>query len=304
MSQETSSVFTYFSGISNGILNAGFDLDDTLIYKSGSKLRVGVKEKLKYLVSLGYNIIVISNQVRRHIGDEKLLTKLKKFSEEIDVPIKIYCARERDEYRKPEIGIISLLLNQKLEFFVGDAAGRQGDHDDCDLVFAKNAKIPFYLPEDYFFMKQEENKIDLKLPKELSIIVNKNQCLVILVGYPGSGKSTFSKNELINFEYVSRDVLKTISKCKQQTMKYLQEGKNIVIDNTNGTQNQRKELIELIGTNSNIKIICIHVATSFEESRDRNSNREKKVPIIALYMYRKNFEEPKIEEGFDYIFKI
>ena len=35
-------------------------------------------------------------------------------------------------------------------FFVGDAAGRPGDHSDCDSAFAKAVGLPFYLPEAAF----------------------------------------------------------------------------------------------------------------------------------------------------------
>jgi len=35
-------------------------------------------------------------------------------------------------------------------FFVGDAAGRPGDHSDTDKVFAKAVGMQFYTPEEAF----------------------------------------------------------------------------------------------------------------------------------------------------------
>lgn len=35
-------------------------------------------------------------------------------------------------------------------FYVGDAAGRTGDHNDTDRKFAVNAGLIFYTPEQYF----------------------------------------------------------------------------------------------------------------------------------------------------------
>ena len=35
-------------------------------------------------------------------------------------------------------------------FFVGDAAGRKGDFSDSDRVFAANAGLAFYVPEQAF----------------------------------------------------------------------------------------------------------------------------------------------------------
>jgi hypothetical protein len=42
---------------------------------------------------------------------------------------------------------------------------------------------------------------------------------------------------------------------------------------------------------------AIHITTSIEESMHRNLQREKHVPKIALFMYRKNHEVPDVDEG-------
>jgi DNA 3'-phosphatase len=65
--------------------------------------------------------------------------------------------KEESAFRKPGIGLWKRVLelmenNIDLEssFYCGDAAGRKTDHSNDDLLFAKNAKLKFYTPEEYF----------------------------------------------------------------------------------------------------------------------------------------------------------
>lgn len=63
-------------------------------------------------------------------------------------------------FRKPEPGMFEQLLidlsldtsnvNYEDSFFCGDAAGRETDHSADDRGLAKNAKLQFYTPEEYF----------------------------------------------------------------------------------------------------------------------------------------------------------
>ena len=41
-------------------------------------------------------------------------------------------------------------------FFVGDAAGRSKDHDDCDKMFAHNIGIAFHTDDGFFKEKKEK----------------------------------------------------------------------------------------------------------------------------------------------------
>ncbi|KAK9448185.1 polynucleotide kinase 3 phosphatase, partial [Limtongia smithiae] len=92
-------------------------------------------------------------------------TKLENITADLNIPCYIFASIEKDMYRKPDVGMWSLLEKvmkedsryegKELEFvkeasiFVGDAAGRHGDHSDCDLEFAKNLAIKFHVPEDF-----------------------------------------------------------------------------------------------------------------------------------------------------------
>lgn len=275
----------------------GFDIDGTLVNPSNILLP-GVKEKLNELYKSGYNLILISNQKRRKIGDPKLKEKLEKIAKQIDLPFIAYCAREEDFYRKPLPGISYLIPEWlgKIEGFVGDAAGRTGDHSSDDLLLAKNLNIPFYTPEIYF------NKFPLLTFEERPPLIDKN--LILMIGYPGSGKSSYIQKNLDDFSVISRDELKTMEKCEKETEKYLKENKNVVIDNVNFKKEDRQRFIKL-GKKYNYNIIALYVDTGMEKSMEQAKKREdKKIPSVVYYKLRKDFQEPELIEGFNEIFKI
>jgi bifunctional polynucleotide phosphatase/kinase len=274
-----------------------FDIDNTLVNVS-NVLLPDVKKKLDNLYQSGYNIVLISNQKRRKIGDPKLTEKLEKIAKQIDLPFIAYCAREEDVYRKPMIGISYLIPEWmgKLEGYVGDAAGRVGDHSDDDKLWAKNMNIPFYVPEEYF------NTVPLLKSNQKPPLKDKN--LIIMMGYPASGKSTYVNQNLSDFVSVSRDELKTMEKCEKVAEISLKEGKDVVIDNVNFKKDDRERFI-LLGKKYGYNIIGIHVATGMEKSMEYSKSRpDKKIPPVVFYKLRKEFQEPEMEEGFDKIFKI
>lgn len=63
------------------------------------------------------------------------------------------------DYRKPQQGMIKELYKDlgpevskdHIEFYAGDAAGRQTDFSDSDKVFAERANIVFKTPEEIFY---------------------------------------------------------------------------------------------------------------------------------------------------------
>lgn len=154
---------------------AAFDFDGCLVktslYQKGpdawSILFPGlVEEKLAELHSMNYRLVIMSNQAA--IGKatktkEKTIAekvgRFEGFVRKVGLPFLILVAtadtKVADKFRKPAPGMWNsasgrLGADAAESFFVGDAAGRPGDHSDSDLGFAKNAGLRFFT-EDTFF---------------------------------------------------------------------------------------------------------------------------------------------------------
>lgn len=80
-------------------------------------------------------------------SDSKSLTNFKErvsaVMNQLDIPMSVYAATLDDEYRKPRMGMWGDFLDDydldvsgvdlSNSIFVGDAAGRPGDHSQVDL---------------------------------------------------------------------------------------------------------------------------------------------------------------------------
>jgi len=288
---------------------AAFDYDWTLVKpKSGGTfpkneedwqwLRSSVPAKIEEYYKKGFCIIVFTNQTKawKNIQIENSLNSL-------NLPILVLIANDKENH-KPSINMFDQFVKKdkiklNTSFFVGDALGRPNDWSNTDKLFAEAVGFPIKTPEEVF-------PFDIQNNKEESITQVQNsatQELVILVGYPGSGKSHFvnclyGKND--KYIILHGDDLKTSVKMIKATRPLIKNGKSVVIDATNPSKDKRKEYIDL-AKELNISIRCIYISTSMEESLFRNNQRPKEqiVPKIVYNVYKKKFEEPTIDEGFD-----
>lgn len=85
-----------------------------------------------------------------------------------DLPFRVLAATSKDIFRKPSTGMFDFVVklyeekgwkigeydhyaqltaDHEKTIFVGDAAGRKGDHSDTDFTMALNAGIAFATPE-------------------------------------------------------------------------------------------------------------------------------------------------------------
>ena len=179
---------------------------------------------------------------------------------QLDLPVSIYAATEKDIYRKPRTGMWDELLedndltaetsvDHEESFFVGDAGGRPADagfkkdFSSSDRDFADNVGINFFTPEEYFLKHKPRGFKRAFDPRELvdqspkesdaeEIFKKKNpKDIILFVGSPGSGKSTFFKNQLEPEGYVriNQDILKTRDKCLKVADEQLAEEKSVAI---------------------------------------------------------------------------
>jgi bifunctional polynucleotide phosphatase/kinase len=190
-----------------------------------------------------------------------------------------------------------------------------------------NLNLSFYTPEEHFLNEKdrgkvwvkpafnpttisEENMITLVQPSDTKI-TSDSQEIILLVGFPGSGKSFFCKKYLksAGYEIINRDTLNTQQKCLAVLDVALKRGKSCVIDSTNPDPTSRKRYIDEANKLS-IPIRCFHVTTSYEQSRHNNKFREltdtshTKINDMIFHVYKNKFVEPTIKEGFTEIIKV
>ena len=204
----------------------------------------------------------------------------------------------KEESKKPSTVLFSNTFpkfDSSKAFYVGDAAGRKDDWADKDRIFAERLGVKFYTPEEVF-------EIDAIKPLSNAVKPAGNKEVVIMVGYPASGKSTIAKTVLEQSGYyrVDGDSLKTGKAMIKDAEKHVTD-KSIVFDSTAGTKDKRAQFIAFAKSHE-LPVRVFWVQTSIEQSMERNKQRASeggnKVPDVVFYVYRKNFETPTEDEGF------
>ena len=291
----------------------GLDYDWTLVCpKTGLQLPKDIndwtflysnmKDKLKEFCDSGFMIVIFTNQTKAW-----KVAQIQTVLNQLEIPMFVVISLSK-ELNKPNkelylkfLEYVELVENNiKLDksIFVGDALGRKCDFSDCDKKFAENIGIEYMSPELCFYIKNNEYKFE-----KINRSVNKE--IIIMVGYPGSGKSSYAKhieNEL-KYIHLEKDVIVTIPKILKMIEKNKEKG--FIVDATNGSKKSRAVLIEF-AKKHNFNVRCVYVTTSRIESIKRCRKRElcmKIIPIppIAFSIYDKYFEMPELDEGIDEI---
>lgn len=266
---------------------------------------VSVPEIIKQHYDDGFMIVIFTNQSKQWKHEQ-----IKNAIEILGVPTFVVIATNKSYY-KPNIKLFNDFItknsfepiNYEKSLFIGDALGRKNDFSDSDKVFAENIGIKYHSPETMFMI---DSKLELGLGSSMAKLeLSCNPEIIIMVGYPGSGKSTIV-NEICkrnnNYFHVIGDVHKTVPKIKKVMKEGIKEGKSIVIDATNNSRKKRKEYID-IGNLHGYTITCIYMTTSMSTSYRRNLKRpdDKKVPLVAYHVFNKYFDVPNEDEGFKLI---
>ncbi|CZT20336.1 related to bifunctional polynucleotide phosphatase/kinase [Ramularia collo-cygni] len=345
---------------------AAFDLDDTIIKtKSAKKFSLGpddwqwwhacVPAKLKQLHEDGYAVVFVSNQNAISLtpdsktgGDMKAYmnfkAKVTAVFKNLDLPITLYAATEKDLNRKPRTGMWDQVLKdyglevlRDSSFFVGDAAGRTGDksanvrkdHSCSDRDFAANVGIAFHTPEEFFLDEEVKPFTRPFCPSAYLAGIEESQTdpvvfrkaneldVVLLCGSPGAGKSTFYWQHMKSLGYgrVNQDLLKTREKCLKMATQLLQEKQSVAVDNTNADIETRSAWITLaakLGVPCRLvhftapAKLCEHNATVRALSSEKQMNPEDRMllPKMAFNSFTSRYREPKLEEGFQDITEV
>lgn len=134
--------------------------------------------------------------------------------------------------------------------------------------------------------------------------------LAVLMGLQGSGKTSFTRERFSRTHiHISKDLFpNNRNKARRQLQlmeQAFQDGRSVVLDNTNPTIEDRAAPIELArryGATVTGYVFVRDVPASLE----RNRGREGKacVPDVAIYATAKKWQEPGRAEGFDRLFSV
>ena len=323
-----------------GIKVAAFDLDDTLITAKSGKFGKdendwvifddSIPAKLKQYVDNNYKLVIVTNQ--KGISTKKTdgtmwKNKVNNIINSLQLDFTILCCIKDDFCRKPNTSLWDMYVHnydKPNSFYCGDAGSLpdrvinkmkiKKDFSDTDLKFALNLQIKFVHRDEFVygsvptkFNIKYVNNIDTYCKKQPYVFKNLDtQEIVLLCGFPASGKSHYAKNNIVPYDYVyiNQDTLKTATKCINMTEKSLKEKKSVVIDNTNVSKDKRLTYINL-AKKYNVNIRCLLFTCPMELCKHNSCYRNfvtdgsiDVIPTIAFNIMKSKYEKPLMEEGF------
>lgn len=129
--------------------------------------------------------------------------------------------------------------------------------------------------------------------------------IFMMIGLPGSGKSTIARKmdgvyvnadqirgRLYGSESQQGDPKKVFEEVERQVRSAINDGLDVVLDNTNLIKRWRKQWIDMA------PCVAVVVPTPLEECLARNAARERKVPEDVIRRMASQYEEPTLDEGF------
>ena len=127
---------------------------------------------------------------------------------------------------------------------------------------------------------------------------------VIFIGLQAAGKSSFYREKFIDTHIrINLDMLKTRYREKILFNACLEAKQPLVIDNTNPTIEERKRYI-LPAKEKRFKVIGYYFQSNVEDCKQRNSKRNKKIPLVGILATKKKLQLPSYQEGFDKLYYV
>ena len=145
-------------------------------------------------------------------------------------------------------------------------------------------------------------------------MTEKNPTFYMMVGVPGSGKTTYAR-QIPNTAVLSSDDIRAEigadggdKKMHKQVFDILHErvketlsaGNDVVYDATNLRHTRRTELLNEIKTLAGRKI-CVYFNIPLEQALSQNTGRDTPVPEEVIKRMSQELCEPRIDEGWDEI---
>jgi predicted kinase len=133
---------------------------------------------------------------------------------------------------------------------------------------------------------------------------------VILVGLPGSGKTTFYQHFFAaTHRHISKDLWPNAPRPDTRQQRELTDafsrGESVVVDNTNPTRLDRARIISA-ARDGGARIVGYFFDVTTREAVARNAQRtgQARVPKVAIFTTAKRLEPPTRDEGFDQLFSV
>ncbi|KAG7470786.1 hypothetical protein MATL_G00117670 [Megalops atlanticus] len=305
-----------------------------------------IQPRLARLLKEGYKVVFFTNQMgiaRGKLRPEVFKSKVEDVLTTLKLPVQVFVAAGKGIYRKPVMGMWEHLcekandgvtVDKAQSFYVGDAAGRPAnwapgkkkkDFSCSDRLFALNIGLPFQTPEEFFLgwksapfsLPQFDPRTcdptaRLYDPPDASLTSTRQE-VVVAVGYPASGKSTFFQMHMVpkGYVYVNRDTLGSWQQCVSACERALKEGRSVAVDNTNPDMESRKRYLDVCQS-AGVPCRCFLFTASLEQAKHNNRFREMmpsqvkhaRVNDIVFNSYKNKFVTPSLSEGFSEILQI
>lgn len=266
------------------------DAADTLIIPSVPKL-------FDDLRTAGNTILIVSNQA---IWSDATKEKIQYIFDTLKVPVAV-ATGIRSPCRKPNPLIWWVFCHTHsipppAEItMVGDAVGPTDPYPpyrwaSSDAEFAANIGAKFVRPCDIIPRTEP-----MSSRTSLSSSPKVESRLILMVGNPGSGKSTFARKqaEETGAEHIEQDTFSSRSKVLAAARAALRAGRSVIIDATHGNRERRNEVYALAAECG----VEPHVVWLPRDGRPFNKERTSRiVPGVAYGMYVKHFSDPR-EDG-------
>jgi len=137
--------------------------------------------------------------------------------------------------------------------------------------------------------------------------------LVMMIGIPGSGKTTFAEELARAESYVlcSTDYLdprlykkgRMFERIDQQARNVVAMGRNIILDQTNLTRMHREARIANVPVHYTLIAVDLN-GIELDAAIERVNNRSRRVPELVIRELFAGYQAPSISEGFDHIFQV
>jgi predicted kinase len=134
--------------------------------------------------------------------------------------------------------------------------------------------------------------------------------LVLLIGLPGAGKSTFFQQRFAESHvHVSRDAFLDQRRPETRQNELLRDalanGRSVVVDNTNVSVEERARFIDEARLHG-VRVVGYRFDCTTKECVTRNEGRagRARIPKVGIFSAAKRLVQPSSDEGFDALYRV